>query len=66
MNSAPSPRPQTEAKRSISLYRRLLSWLLLPLLALGTLLLVQAFLSAREAADRAYDRLLEASRDYTP
>ena len=61
MNSAPSPRPQTEAKRSISLYRRLLSWLLLPLLALGTLLLVQAFLSAREAADRAYDRLLEAS-----
>ncbi|WP_254918399.1 sensor histidine kinase [Cobetia sp. QF-1] len=49
------------SNRSISLYRRLLSWLLIPLLALGTVLLVQAFLSARDAADRAYDRLLEAS-----
>lgn len=61
MNPEPSSRPDPKTRRSISLYRRLLSWLLLPLLALGTLLLVQAFLSAREAADRAYDRLLEAS-----
>ncbi|WP_129138701.1 sensor histidine kinase [Modicisalibacter coralii] len=44
-----------------SLYRRLATWLLLPLLGLGTLMLVQAYLSARDAADRAFDRLLEAS-----
>ncbi|MGO2501780.1 MAG: sensor histidine kinase [Cobetia marina] len=56
-----SPQPPRDAQQPVSLYRRLLSWLLIPLLALGTLLLVQAFLSAREAADRAYDRLLEAS-----
>ncbi|MHB0776433.1 sensor histidine kinase [Halomonas sp. WWR20] len=44
-----------------SLYRRLMVWLLAPLLALGTVILVQAFLSARDAADRAFDRLLEAA-----
>ncbi|WP_163649019.1 sensor histidine kinase [Modicisalibacter sp. 'Wilcox'] len=44
-----------------SLYRRLATWLLLPLLGLGALMLVQAYLSARDAADRAFDRLLEAS-----
>ncbi len=48
-------------KAPVSLYRRLLAWLLLPLLGLGTLMLVQAYIGAREAADRAYDRLLEAS-----
>lgn len=44
-----------------SLFRRLLLWLLLPLLALGALMLVQAYLDARRTADRAFDRLLEAS-----
>ncbi|GGX92804.1 sensor histidine kinase [Litchfieldella qijiaojingensis] len=44
-----------------SLYRRLLAWLLLPLMALGTLMLVQAYLDARRTADRAFDRLLEAA-----
>lgn len=44
-----------------SLYRRLLAWLLLPLLGLGTLMLAQAYLGARDTADRAFDRLLEAS-----
>ncbi|MFD2437940.1 sensor histidine kinase [Modicisalibacter luteus] len=44
-----------------SLYRRLLVWLLLPLLGLGALMLFQAYLGARDTADRAFDRLLEAS-----
>lgn len=44
-----------------SLYRRLLTWLLLPLLGLGALMLTQAYLGARDTADRAFDRLLEAS-----
>ncbi|GAB2794432.1 sensor histidine kinase [Halomonas shantousis] len=44
-----------------SLYGRLLTWLLAPLLALGTLMLIQAFVSARNAADQAFDRLLEAA-----
>lgn len=44
-----------------SLYRRLLVWLLLPLLGLGTVMLIQAYLGARDTADRAFDRLLEAS-----
>ena len=44
-----------------SLYRRLLAWLFLPLLGLGALMLVQAYLGARDTADRAFDRLLEAS-----
>lgn len=48
-------------KAQVSLYRRLLAWLLLPLLGLGTLMLAQAYIGAREASDRAFDRLLEAS-----
>lgn len=48
-------------RRPASLYRRLLTWLLLPLLGLGALMLVQAYLDARHTADRAFDRLLEAA-----
>ncbi|TFH87328.1 sensor histidine kinase [Billgrantia azerbaijanica] len=48
-------------KRGDSLYRRLLAWLLVPLLALGGLMVVQAWLEARRTADRAFDRLLEAA-----
>ncbi|WP_227369699.1 sensor histidine kinase [Halomonas sp. M20] len=44
-----------------SLYRRLLAWLLLPLLGLAVLILWQAYLGARDTADRAFDRLLEAA-----
>ncbi|WP_136065590.1 sensor histidine kinase [Modicisalibacter radicis] len=44
-----------------SLYRRLMAWLLLPLLGLGALMLIQAYLGARDTADRAFDRLLEAA-----
>ncbi|MGM0985766.1 MAG: sensor histidine kinase [Pseudomonadota bacterium] len=48
-------------KRGDSLYRRLLAWLLVPLLALGGLMVVQAWLEAQRTADRAFDRLLEAA-----
>ncbi|WP_136255021.1 sensor histidine kinase [Onishia niordana] len=48
-------------KRPDSLYRRLLIWLLVPLVGLGALMLVQAYLDARHTADRAFDRLLEAA-----
>ena len=44
-----------------SLYRRLLTWLLVPLLALGGLMLLLAWSEARRTADRAFDRLLEAA-----
>ncbi|SHF05348.1 two-component system, OmpR family, sensor histidine kinase TctE [Modicisalibacter ilicicola DSM 19980] len=44
-----------------SLYWRLLAWLLLPLLGLAALMLWQAYLGARDTADRAFDRLLEAA-----
>lgn len=44
-----------------SLRRRLLAWLVVPMLLLCGFLLVQAYFSARAAADRAYDRLLQAS-----
>ena len=44
-----------------SLYRRLLTWLLVPLLVLGGLMLLLAWSEARRTADRAFDRLLEAS-----
>ncbi|WP_136247673.1 sensor histidine kinase [Halomonas borealis] len=47
--------------RRDSLYRRLLTWLLLPLMALGALMVVQAWIEARHTADRAFDRLLEAA-----
>ncbi len=46
---------------SFSMRRRLLLWLVVPLLLLCGLLLVQSWFSARAAADRAYDRLLQAS-----
>lgn len=48
-------------KAAHSLYGRLLGWLTLPLLTLGALLLLQAWLEARATADHAYDRLLEAA-----
>ncbi|WP_043532387.1 sensor histidine kinase [Litchfieldella xinjiangensis] len=44
-----------------SLYSRLLVWLLLPLVLLGSLMLIQAYYDARRTADRAFDRLLEAA-----
>ena len=47
--------------RSWSLRRRLLAWLVLPLLVLSAVMLVEAFVRARDAADSAYDRLLLAS-----
>ncbi|WP_016854647.1 sensor histidine kinase [Halomonas smyrnensis] len=47
--------------RRDSLYRRLLTWLLLPLMALGALMVLQAWIEARHTADRAFDRLLEAA-----
>lgn len=47
--------------RGDSLYRRLLIWLLLPLLALGGLVGLATWVEARRTADRAFDRLLEAA-----
>ncbi len=47
--------------RRDSLYRRLLTWLLLPMMALGALMVLQAWIEARHTADRAFDRLLEAA-----
>jgi len=44
-----------------SLHRRLLTWLLIPMLVVGSLVLWQAWLDARHTADRAFDRLLEAA-----
>ncbi|GAB2716228.1 sensor histidine kinase [Halomonas garicola] len=44
-----------------SLYGRLLVWLSLPLIALGSLLFTQAWRDAQAAADRAFDRLLQAA-----
>lgn len=48
-------------RRGDSLSRRLLAWLLVPLLVLGSLMLLQAWFEARRTADRAFDRLLEAA-----
>ncbi len=48
-------------RREWSLRRRLLLWLLIPLLILGALLLFDAFRAARNAADQAYDKLIAAS-----
>ncbi|WP_458526810.1 sensor histidine kinase [Onishia taeanensis] len=48
-------------RRPASLYRRLMTWLLLPLLGLGALMVLQAYIDARHTADRAFDRLLEAA-----
>lgn len=47
--------------RTWSLRRRLLLWLLVPMLVLCGAMLVDARVGALEAADRAYDRLLAAS-----
>ncbi|MYL24929.1 sensor histidine kinase [Halomonas alkaliantarctica] len=44
-----------------SLYGRLLLWLSLPLFAVGALLVIQAWFDARATADRAFDRVLDAS-----
>jgi two-component system sensor histidine kinase TctE len=44
-----------------SLRRRLMIWLLVPMLLVGTALFFEAYRSAREAADRAYDRVIAAS-----
>jgi len=44
-----------------SLRRRLLLWLLGPMLLLSTVLFVDAYRSARAVADRAYDRVIAAS-----
>ncbi|ALM52308.1 sensor histidine kinase [Halomonas huangheensis] len=44
-----------------SLHRRLLIWMLLPMLAVGSLVLWQAWIDARRTADTAFDRLLEAA-----
>ena len=49
------------ARSNWSMRRRLLLWLVIPLLLLCGFLLVQSFFSARAAADRSYDRLLQAS-----
>ncbi len=45
-------------QKNWSLRRRLLAWLLVPLLLLCTLLLVQAYASARASVDRVYDKIL--------
>lgn len=45
----------------LSLYRRLMIWLLCPLMVLVAIMLVLAWFASREAADRAFDRLLDAA-----
>ncbi|GHB29448.1 sensor histidine kinase [Salinicola rhizosphaerae] len=45
----------------LSLYRRLMIWLLCPLAVLVAIMLLQAWFASREAADRAFDRLLDAA-----
>lgn len=45
----------------LSLYRRLMIWLLCPLAILVATMLCQAWFASREAADRAFDRLLDAA-----
>ncbi|MEE3215505.1 MAG: sensor histidine kinase N-terminal domain-containing protein, partial [Pseudomonadota bacterium] len=47
--------------RGDSLHSRLLTWLLLPMLLVGTVVLWRAWLDARQTADRAFDRLLDAA-----
>ncbi len=47
--------------RPASLKRRLVLWLLAPLIGLSVLILVHAYLSAQEMADRVYDRVLRGS-----
>ncbi|WP_240612456.1 sensor histidine kinase [Salinicola lusitanus] len=45
----------------LSLYRRLMIWLFCPLAMLVAIMLLQAWFASREAADRAFDRLLDAA-----
>ena len=44
-----------------SIRRRLMTWLLLPMLAVAGIMMLEGFFAARNAADKAYDRLLLAS-----
>ncbi len=44
-----------------SIRRRLMAWLLLPMLAVAGVMMLEGFFAARNAADTAYDRLLLAS-----
>ncbi|WP_029010401.1 sensor histidine kinase [Azospirillum halopraeferens] len=61
-SSPDAPPPSVDGRgRPWSLRRRLLLWLLAPLLALCGAMLLDAHVGAQRAADRAYDRLLAAS-----
>lgn len=44
--------------RTYSLHRRLIVWLVIPVLVMSIAILVEAYLSARESAQAIYDRLL--------
>ena len=44
--------------RTYSLHRRLIAWLVVPMLVMSIAILVEAYLSARESAQAIYDRLL--------
>ena len=47
--------------RNRSLRRRLILWLLVPLFAVGALLVAESYLGARKSSDRAFDRTLLGS-----
>ena len=44
--------------RTYSLHRRLIVWLVIPVLVMSTAILLEAYVSARESAQAIYDRLL--------
>ena len=44
--------------RTYSLHRRLIVWLVIPMLVMSVAILVEAYVSARESAQAIYDRLL--------
>ena len=44
--------------RTYSLHRRLIAWLVVPMLVMSVAILVEAYVSARESAQAIYDRLL--------
>ena len=44
--------------RTYSLHRRLIAWLVIPMLVMSGAILVEAYVSARESAQAIYDRLL--------
>ena len=44
--------------RTYSLHRRLIVWLVIPMLVMSIAILVEAYVSARESAQAIYDRLL--------